>query len=237
MFFGTQHAATGVRIAFTDRTAGNLALQVGDPEAASRARQALEAGLGLGPGSFHFMNQTHSVTVAEASAGVVQEADALISRDGTQALAVLVADCVPVVLVGATAGGTPVTAVAHAGRKGVEGDITGRTVQALRDRGADAISAWVGPSVCGKCYEVPEEMRDHVAGAVPLTYSTTRWGTPGLDLPAGVRGQLVDAGVDVQEVAAGENPCTLENESLFSHRAVGRGRPVGRLAGLVWLDG
>jgi copper oxidase (laccase) domain-containing protein len=141
---------------------------------------------------------------------------------------------VPVVLVGATSRREPVTAVVHAGRKGVEGNIAGRTVDQLRRRGAESISAWIGPSVCGRCYEVPEDMRAAVARVVPLTSSTTRWGTPALDLPAGVRGQLESAGVDVREPGADGTSCTLENERLFSHRATGQGRPAGRLAGLVW---
>ena len=235
MFFWTSLVAPGIRVAFTDRGAGNLAPRVGgDPGAAVRSRQALEAELGAG--ALHFMNQTHSTVVAEACAGDAPDADALVSLTGTDALAVLVADCVPVVLVASTAQGAPVTAVVHAGRKGVEGNIAGRTVDELRQRGAESISAWIGPSVCGRCYEVPEGMRGEVSRVVPLTRSTTRWGTPALDLPAGVRGQLEAAGVAVQNLGTDRNLCTLENENLFSHRAVGQGRPVGRLAGLVWND-
>lgn len=238
MFFWTSQVAPGIRVAFTDRGAGNLAPRVGgDPDAAVRCRRALEDHMGIGPGALHFMNQTHSSVVAGACPGSVQDADALVSFTGTDALAVLVADCVPVVLVGATAGGEHVTAVVHAGRKGVEGDIAGRTVRELEHHGAESVSAWIGPSVCGRCYEVPEDMREKVAGAVPQTHSVTRWGTPALDLPAGVRAQLERAGVTVQDLRAEGNPCTLENGQLFSHRAVGHGRAVGRLAGLVWHGG
>ncbi len=183
------------------------------------------------------MNQTHSTTVVEAGPDAVPDADALLSPTGTDALAVLVADCVPVVLVGSTARGDHVTAVVHAGRKGVEGDIAGRTVEELRQRGALTTSAWIGPSICGRCYEVPEDMREQVAGVVPSALSTTSWGTPALDLPAGVRSQLEAAGVSVHNAGGSKNPCTLENDGLFSHRAVGKGRPEGRLAGLVWRHG
>lgn len=235
MFFWTSPAAPGIRVAFTDRAAGNLAPRVGgNPDAAVRFRHALEEELGIASGALRFMNQTHSTVVAEAGTAATPDADALVSPTGTDALAVLVADCVPVVLVGSTARNESITAVVHAGRKGVEGNIAGQTVVDLRQRGAESISAWIGPSICGKCYEVPEGMREEVAGAVPLTRSTTRWGTPALDLPAGVRGQLEAAGAAVRDLGANDNPCTLENERLFSHRAVGQGRPVGRLAGLVW---
>lgn len=238
MFFWTSDAAPGIRVAFTDRGAGNLAPRVGgDPDAAAVSRQALEAEIGVGPGALHFMNQVHSTVIAEAGRGRAPEADALVSPSATDALAVLVADCVPVVLVGRQQRGGAMTAVVHAGRKGVEGNIAGLTVTDLRRRGADSIAAWIGPSVCGRCYEVPADMRDSVGQAVPSTFSTTSWGTPALDLPAGVRGQLEAAGAEMHDPGRDSLWCTLENEQLFSHRAVGQGRPVGRLAGLVWPHG
>lgn len=238
MFFWTSDAAPGIRVAFTDRGAGNLAPRVGgDPDAVAVSRQTLEAEMGLRPGALHFMNQTHSTEIAEASRGSVPEADALVSPAGTVALAVLVADCVPVVLIGQKARGGAVTAVVHAGRKGVEGNIAGLTVRELRQRGADSIAAWIGPSVCGRCYEVPAELRAAVAHAVPSTSSTTSWGTPALNLPAGVCAQLEAEGAELHGPGRDSSWCTLENERLFSHRAVGQGRPVGRLAGLVWHHG
>ncbi|NJC22090.1 hypothetical protein BJ994_001166 [Arthrobacter pigmenti] len=235
MFFWTSLAAAGVRIAFTSRAAGNLATHVGDdPERSARNRSVLESGMGIAPGSLRFMNQTHSTIVAQVVCGV-PDADALVSPAGSEALAVLVADCVPVVLVGVDSHGAASTAVVHAGRKGVEGNIAGRAVSSLRESGAETVNAWIGPSVCGACYEVPAELRARVAGAVPSTFSTTSWGTPALDLPTGVRTQLGAAGALVQELGpAPSHLCSLENDELFSHRAVGRGRPVGRMAGLVW---
>ncbi|KRF06134.1 hypothetical protein ASH00_07630 [Arthrobacter sp. Soil782] len=237
MFFWTSLVAPGIRVAFTDRGAGNLAPRIGgNPDAAVRSRQALELELGTGPGSLHFMNQSHSTVVAEAETGIVPDADALVSPTGTDPLAVLVADCVPVVLVGFGAQSDHVTAVIHAGRRGVEGNIAARTVAELQRHGAESISAWIGPSVCGQCYEVPEDMREEVVKAVPLTFCSTRRGTPALNLAAGVGGQLEALGVSVKDLGGGGNPCTLENERLFSHRAVREGRPAGRLAGLVWRD-
>jgi copper oxidase (laccase) domain-containing protein len=66
-----------------------------------------------------------------------------------------------------------------------------------------------------------------VAAQVPATWSTTSWGTPALDLPAGARSQLEAAGVIVEYVG----PCTLESAGLFSYR---RSSKTGRFAGLVW---
>jgi copper oxidase (laccase) domain-containing protein len=97
----------------------------------------------------------------------------------------------------------------------------------MRSLGAADIRAWLGPSICGRCYEVPPALRDEVAAAVPATWSTTSWGTPALDLPAGARSQLENAGVGVEYAG----PCTLETASLYSYR---RDSGTGRFAGLVW---
>ena len=97
----------------------------------------------------------------------------------------------------------------------------------MRMLGALNISAWLGPSICGSCYEVPEQLREEVAEVAPAAWSSTSWGTPALDLPAGVRAQLAEEGVTVEY--SGE--CTLENDSLYSYRRDSR---TGRFAGLVW---
>ena len=241
-------------VAFTDAGAGNLALHVGeDPAAVHRRRAELEAAAGLGGRTFRYMNQVHGNDVATISghaatlnaatvgaatfdtatldtAGEVPTAptaDAMVSL--TEPLAVLVADCVPVVLVGEDPAGAPVLGVVHAGRPGVATAVVPAAVARLRELGANRIGAWVGPSVCGRCYEVPEGLRADVAAAVPATWCTTSTGTPGLDLPAGVRSQLEAAGVGI-EYSGG---CTLEDETLFSYR---RNSHTGRFAGLAWTD-
>jgi copper oxidase (laccase) domain-containing protein len=83
--------------------------------------------------------------------------------------------------------------------------------------------------VCGACYEVPEEMQAEVGALVPESVATTSWGTPSLDIGAGVRAQLVAAGVEVRDVSR----CTRESADLYSYRRDGAG--AGRLAGLIRL--
>lgn len=91
----------------------------------------------------------------------------------------MVADCVPIVLVGDRAGGErPVLAVVHAGRPGVASGVVPAAVARMRGLGASSLSAWIGPSVCGNCYEVPADMRDDVAARVPAARCTTSRGTP-----------------------------------------------------------
>ena len=225
----------GVWAAFTNVAAGNLALHVGDDPAAVRERrELLGQAAGLGPRRFRFMNQVHGNDVAVFAgpagpeAGPPPTADAMVSA--REPLAVMVADCVPIVLVGERAGDSlaePVLAVVHAGRPGLAAGVVPAAVTQMRALGAENIGAWIGPSICGKCYEVPEGMRADVAALVPAAWCTTSRGTPGLDLPAGVRSQLEAAGVAV-EYSGG---CTREDDELFSYR---RNSHAGRFAGLVW---
>ena len=77
------------------------------------------------------------------------------------------------------AGGAPVLAVAHAGRPGVERGVMAAVVARMRAAGAEGIEAWLGPSVCGQCYEVPEAMRAAVAAVVPQAHATTSLGHAG----------------------------------------------------------
>ena len=155
-------------------------------------------------------------------------ADALVTSLPGIALAVRVADCVPVVFADADAGAI---GVAHAGRVGLLAGVVPAALAALVRLGADPerMSAWIGPHICGSCYEVPPEMARAAEAALPGTACRTRWGTPALDLGAGVVAQLGGLGVrDITRV----DPCTMESPDLFSHRRDGAG--TGRQAGLVW---
>ena len=93
--------------------------------------------------------------------------------------------------------------------------------------GAAELTAWVGPHICGSCYEVPAELRQEVAAREPATAASTSWGTPALDIGAGVTAQLERAGVAVVDVAR----CTLESPDLYSHRR--DGASAGRSAGVI----
>jgi YfiH family protein len=158
--------------------------------------------------------------------GQAQTGDALVTATRGLGLMVRVADCVPVVLADVEAG---VVGAVHSGRPGMVLDIATRTVEVMREQGAVDIVGWVGPHVCGSCYEVPEQMRAEVCAVVPEAYAETSWGTPAVDIGAGVRAQLVRAGVDVVDVPG----CTREEAGLHSYRR--DGASAGRFAGLVWL--
>lgn len=225
----------GVRTVFTDRDLGNLGLHVPDDPQAVRARRDRAAiDLGVDPASVLYLDQVHGTHVVDADAaapGEVCTGDAAVSTAG-RPLAVMVADCVPVVLVGEPerAGAAPSTAVAHAGRRGLLDGVLPAVVEALRARGAQRISAQIGPCVCAQCYEVPEQMAEESEQSLPGIRTTTRWGTPGLDLPGAAARQLEQLGVQVEVVAEDSPRCTLENEGLSSHR---RDPSSGRIAGIV----
>ncbi|MBF0807442.1 laccase domain-containing protein [Rothia nasimurium] len=246
-----------VNVAFTSAAAGNLGLHVGSNlEQTLSYRQALESTL-LGEEAscgFSYLNQVHGTVVFDADVsdrqGVETEkglspqeildtapvADAAVSRED-RPLAIMVADCIPLVFVGEHAvTGRPVLGVAHAGRRGLLDGVIQRQVEAMAQKGAENIQAWTGPSICGRCYEVPEAMRQESAELIPQVYSTTSWGTPGLDLPAGARAVLA-ALPQVTRVHSDLAACTFENEHLFSHRGhTQRQEPAGRIAGLVWVE-
>lgn len=215
-----------VDVAFTDST---LDLQGGKPGFGA-ALAALEDEVGL---TFARLSQFHGndvVTVTTVpGAGPLDDvphADAQVTSLPGVGLMVRVADCVPVVLADETAG---VIGVAHAGRLGTQLDIATATVGAMRELGASRITAWIGPYICGRCYEVPAAMQAEIAASVPETLAETSWGTAALDLGAGVRAQLERSGVTVLEVGR----CTREDPELHSHRR--DGAAAGRFAGLVWL--
>ncbi|TPQ17229.1 peptidoglycan editing factor PgeF [Streptomyces sporangiiformans] len=240
---GQRDTASGAHFAFTDRWGGvsavpyeelNLGGAVGDAADAVRTNRELAAkSLGLDPARVVWMNQVHGsdVAVVEEPWGdrPVPRVDAVVTARSGLALAVLTADCTPVLLADPVAG---IVAAAHAGRPGMVAGVVPAAVAAMTELGAraDRIVARTGPAVCGRCYEVPDAMRAEVAAAEPAAYAETSWGTPAVDVTAGVHAQLERLGVRDRE----QSPvCTLESGDHFSYR---RDRTTGRLAGYVWLD-
>ncbi|OII69826.1 MULTISPECIES: peptidoglycan editing factor PgeF [unclassified Streptomyces] len=241
---GQHDSADGAHFAFTDRWGGvsavpyeelNLGGAVGDDPAAVRENRNLAASaLGVDPAQVVWMRQVHGRVVhvvdgpwlAEAE---VPEGDAVVTARRGLPLAVLTADCVPALLADPVAG---VVAAAHAGRPGMVAGVVPATVDAMAALGAEPsrITAVTGPAVCGRCYEVPEAMRDEVASVEPAAWAETGWGTPAVDVVAGVHAQLERLGVHRRRTSG---VCTRESVDHFSYR---RDRKTGRLAGYVWLD-
>jgi YfiH family protein len=199
--------------------------------AANRARVSRELGVPV-----VYLQQVHGIRVATVDAvPVAGEPD----RPGTDAavtalpgvgLAVLAADCVPVLLADPRAG---VVGAAHAGRVGAAAGVLPAVVDAMVALGArvESVEVLLGPAVCGGCYEVPAAMAAEVDAALPGSAVRTRTGTPGLDIRAGLYHQLTALGV---ARIGGDPRCTMEDRDLYSHR---RDAPTGRQAAITWIDG
>lgn len=211
----------------------NLGDHVGDdPAAVAANRNRLASALGLPADHVVWMNQVHSAHV-EVVDGPTEKAfdatDALVASVPGLALAVVTADCVPVLLADSRAG---VIGAAHAGRVGAANGVVLRTLESMLDQGARAqdISVFLGPSVSGPNYEVPAEMAAEVEASLPGSRTTTPRGTPALDLRAGIARQLAAHGVTAIDI---DPRCTVADSALFSHR---RDNPTGRLASLIWME-
>jgi YfiH family protein len=211
----------------------NLGDHVGDdPAAVAANRGRLAHDLKLSDDHVVWMEQVHGRTVTVVDGprtGAAEATDVLVTAEPGVAVAVLTADCVPVLLADPVAG---IVSAVHAGRVGARIGVVPTALQAMKDLGArvDRVEVLLGPAVCGKCYEVPPAMQADVEKHLPGSASRTRSGTSGLDLRAGLWEQLAAVGV----AKIGIDPrCTAEDRSLFSHRREGT---TGRLAALTWVE-
>jgi YfiH family protein len=210
---------------FTDRTGGfssgsyesrNFAQHVGDDPLKVKANRATLP-------NTQFMNQVHgnAVVVVSHYTEVEPTCDALVTTNPDISLAVMVADCIPLLLVSES-----VVAAVHVGRAGLVNRVAINSIGVMKDLGAKKIHAILGPSICGKCYEVPLGLQEEVTSIHPDSYSVTRQSTPALDLQAGLVAELLAENVSFEASTV----CTMENSSYFSHR---RDNPTGRFVGVV----
>ena len=217
-FFTNRHGG----FSHGDYSSWNLASHVGDdPVDVERNREKLRERVG----DFAVMSQVHgdTVFVIDQIPAQVPVADALITANSEIALVVMVADCIPLLL-----RSEKLVAAVHVGRAGLMNSIAVKTVAMMSALGATQIMGSIGPAICGKCYEVPQELHDEVIARHPLARSTTRTGTPALDLPKALIAALAEVDVPVG-ISAG---CTLEDQNSFSYR---RNQITGRQAGVIKL--
>jgi YfiH family protein len=252
--------ATGVSAAVTARAGGvsdgpyatlNLSLSVGDESAnVLENRRRLAAALDASPADFVFARQVHGAgvrVVGERDRGsgayslddAIDGADALVTSTPGVTLAILTADCLPVVLHDPVAG---VLACVHAGWRGTVAGVTAAAVAVLRDLGsrpADVI-AGLGPAIAGDRYQVGPDVHEAVTtafgpAAAAFLRPDPRPGTPPdrwlLDLPAANRHALREAGVPGGHIHASTIP--TGTGEFFSDRAA---RPCGRLALVARLN-
>jgi len=177
-------------------------------------------------GPTQFMNQVHGdrVAVIEEVTDVALTADALVTGIPGITLAVMVADCIPLLLNSKQA-----VAAVHVGRRGLVNNVAIKAIEVMREMGAQDISAIIGPAICGSCYEVSAEIHQEVVSNFPMADSRTNSGSLALNLPKALSTVLQNAGIstDVSKCV-----CTVEDADLFSYRRDG---VTGRQAGLVRL--
>ena len=218
---------------FTNRNGGlslppysskNLAFHVGDDQEVVRGnRELVEADFG----PTIYMNQVHgdSVVVVDGIPTIEVTADALVTKQSNIALAVLVADCIPLLLWDEA---KSCVAAVHVGRRGLVSGIAEKTIEIMRAMGASDIHALLGPSICGRCYEVGADIYQEVVETFPVAESRTSNGTFALDLPRALYFQLTR--IDVSVITS--KKCTVEDLEFYSYRRDG---VTGRQAGVIRL--
>jgi YfiH family protein len=214
-----------------------------------------ELAAAVGAGSVATVTQVHGAAISVISRGTTPthdrpEADALVSNNPTVAIAVRVADCVPVLLADRKTGAV---GAVHAGWRGTAARAAVAAIDALigefGTRPADVIAA-IGPSIGPCCYEVGSELVDAFAAAGHARSSIDRWfaatpvprgsfgGVPSasagplrLDLPAANRDQLILAGVPESQIHL-SGLCTAMHLDVFTSYRVEKEK-AGRLLAVI----
>jgi polyphenol oxidase len=221
--------------------ASNLGLHVQDDSGAVlQRRSTLEAALDK---RIQWLNQVHGVLVCTATYGTLQEtptADAAITMDSGIALAVMTADCLPMVISAHNAASNRAVGIAHAGWRGLCAGVVARTVAALRSHVPNAtIHVHLGPCIGVAQFEVGSEVRDaflaqpNIAGEVNKAqrhFTLKPNGKYLCDLESLARDALIELGV--QSITGG-GWCTVSDTRLASYR---RQALTGRFATLVMLN-
>lgn len=232
-FTTLRHGAGASRAPFDTFNLGNRTAADGDDPATVEANRAELVRLAGLPAAPHWLKQVHGtevVRVAGPGGGREPTADAAVTAVPGTVLAILTADCLPVVF--ASAAGDEIGA-AHAGWPGLSAGMLEATVAAMRTPPARLV-AWIGPCAGPQRYEIGAEVRDrflaHDAGAA-RAFVPTRPGHWRVDLPAIARMRLAQVGVTRVH---GGDLCTLSDPArFFSHRRDARS---GRMATLAWID-
>lgn len=208
----------------------NLGSRCGDsPATVVHNRESLKSSYQLPSGPL-WLHQVHGIDVALDDGTRFDEpmADASISQLKNSVLAVLTADCLPVLFCNTQ--GTEVAA-AHAGWRGLAAGMLEATVSAMQSK-PETILAWLGPAAGAQRYEVGEEVRQAFISRNPLSESAfkpTRIGHYLIDMYAIARQRLQAVGVT--KIYGGDY-CTISDIAFYSHR---REQRTGRMASVIWM--
>ncbi len=243
-FTTLRHGAGGSRPPFDDF---NLGARCGDEAAAvGRNRGELIERFGL-PSPPRWLQQVHGTEALRffaphpakaaeggflrgAAEGVEAIGDASVTSTPGVVLAILTADCLPVVL--ANEDGSEVGA-AHAGWRGLAGGVLENALSAMHSP-AERLIAWLGPAAGPQAYEIGEEVFDAFLAQqaqAESAFTATRPGHWRVDLYALARQRLNALGI---HRIHGGDACTISDpQRFFSHRRDAR---TGRMATVVWMQ-
>ena len=226
-------APSNISALTTTLATGNLALHVGDDaERVNRNRKELVTRLSL-PADPCWLEQTHTNHCVIVESDTLRIADAAITRSSAHPLAIMTADCLPILL--CDTAGTEIAAI-HAGWRGLLNGIVENTIHKMHTT-PKALMAWIGPAICQQCYETGKEVQEAYIGRYPFTREAFRTSvTPHAtalhaDLP-----RLAELILNASGVTAvyQSNACTFELEKKFySYR---REAQTGRIATLIWFN-
>lgn len=208
----------------------NLGLHVGDDALrVAQNRALLQAALGL-PAEPSWIAQTHGTRAVVLEAESSRDADAAITRIPGQVAAVMVADCLPVLL--CNRDGSEVAAL-HAGWRGLQAGVVASTLARMRSPPAQLL-AWIGPGISKQHFEVGDEVlaafADTVDGAGEFfePHGAGHWMC---DL-AGLAERVLE-GLGVGEIARDPHCSYRDAGKFYSYR---RERVTGRMAALIWIS-
>jgi len=207
----------------------NLGLHVNDnPEHVLANRLALVDALRL-PSEPQWLEQTHSTDCVVLEEDANRKADAAVTRSATQVLAIMTADCIPVLLCNRQ--GSEIAGI-HAGWRGLVNGVVESTLDTLNSEAGD-LMAWIGPSICGACYEVGDDVRNAYLDVYAFSedFFTPHGDKWLVDLPGIAASALNKLGVSA---VYSSRECTLEKKSdYYSYRRDGQ---TGRIATLIWFN-
>ena len=221
----TDFQSWGVRAFTTTRDAGTFSLSGTDPVNEVMGRwSALQRELSVTARRVATIRQVHGTRVLVHTGGWEgwlrgDEADGHIAAEKGIALAVGVADCVPVFI----AHPSGIVALLHSGWRGTAAGITTEAISALARYGLapDELAIHLGPAICGRCYEVSAEVREQLTGQ-----PVTRAGH--VDLRSLIAEHATETGV--QKITVSPSCTKCDNDRFFSHRAGDKGRQIAVIA-------
>lgn len=210
-------------------SSNNIALHVGDNEAdVLKNRQLLYESLNLTTTPI-WLEQTHSTDCIVVEETDNRVADASITSTPNQALAIMTADCLPIIFCNAQ--GTEIAAV-HAGWRGLVNGVVENTLAKMNTKG-DNLHAWIGPAICHKCFEIGKDVETAFVNKYPNTQQAFNYIGNKYYANLAMIAEIILKSQGINSISQ-SNACTYElKNSFYSYR---RMQQTGRIATLIWIN-